>query len=181
MRKESTVPEVEVPAFTESMTERGKEVTEALLQKIGDYSFNKLEGVKTVDVVSPKWENRPKSNLVKWLMDKSDISLDDLAAALGYSPSYLNNKFHRDSFSLEDLIVVAYICGFSLTFTSNNPDQEKQESYQIDVKEFFSASDADTLMKIVEYEQNMKKRKKAEYDELKAKLEKLKAEFGFED
>ncbi len=181
MRKESAVPEVEVPVYVESMTERGKKVTEALLQEIGEYSFNKLDGVKTIDVVGPKWENRPKSNIVKWLMDKSDLSLDDLAEALGYSPSYLNNKLHRDSFSLDDLIVVAYICGYSLTFTSNNLDQENQESYQIDVKEYFSASNADALMKIVEYEQNMKERKKAEYDELKAKLEKLKAEFGFED
>jgi hypothetical protein len=49
------------------------------------------------------------------------------------------------------------------------------------VQDYFGSSNVDALKRLYEFEERLKARKKEEYDALKAKLEKLKAEYGFED
>lgn len=121
------------------------------------------------------------SDIVKWMMEKSGRTIADIAEALNCTTSYLNNKLHLDSFSLDDLIIVAYICGYTMTFTSNNPDAKERSIFQIDVQKYFGSSNVEALKRLYEYERRLKDRKKAEYDELKAKLEQMKTEYGFED
>ena len=66
------------------------------------------KNIALVEPVSDTWKNRPKANIVKWLMKQSGVGLEEVAAHLGCSVSYLNNKLSRESFSFEDLILAAY-------------------------------------------------------------------------
>ena len=164
-----------------STVESGRRIVENLLQEIGDTPLSQLKGIESVDIVSATWEERPKSNIVKWLMDKSGKSIEDIAESLGCSTTYMNNKLYRDSFSFDDMIIVAYVCGYAMTFTANNPDDKMRDTYQINVEKYFNSYDEDALKRLRAYEQKLRMQKKDEYEELKAKLEQLKVEYGFED
>ena len=72
--------------------------------------------IPMVEIVNGLWETRKKSNLIKWLMMQANLNMDSLAAFLGCTKQYLNNKFNRDSFSFEDIIVAAYACDYTITF-----------------------------------------------------------------
>ena len=167
--------------ISDAQIRRGKAYLDELLKEYGDTPLSQIAGMESVEAVSETWEDRPKSNIVKWMMEKSGRTLADIAEGLNCTTSYLNNKLHRDSFSLDDLIIVAYICGYTMTFTSNNPDAKERSTFQIDVQEYFGSSNVEALERLYEYERRLKDRKKAEYDELKAKLEQMKTEYGFED
>ena len=58
--------------------------------------------IPSVGLVNEIWDKRRKSNLVKWLMAKSNVSMEEMADYLDCSKQYLNNKFSRDCFSMED-------------------------------------------------------------------------------
>lgn len=58
------------------------------------------------------------SGKVKGLLFSNGKDHAGLAAALGISAQALSNKFYRDSFSSEDLIVVAEFVGCELAFLS---------------------------------------------------------------
>lgn len=158
-----------------------KEVLEQYIEEQGFAPLNHIEGVPSIEPVSKTWVHRQKSNIVKWLMSISTRSLEEVAAGIGCTEAYLNNKLQRDSFSVEDIIIIAYICGFGLTFTSITPDIEKRATYQIDVQEFFRLTHGPTLKKLLAYDKDLKERKKKDYEMLKIQLERMKAEFGFED
>ena len=149
--------------------------------RLEDMPFTRIEGLESITTLKSKWDDRPRSNIIKWLMDKSSRSLEEIAKGLGRSVGYLNNKIHRGSFSIDELIIVAYICGYTVTLTSNDPDEEEHTSYQIDVREYFGGYDEDVLRRLHSYEMSLKERKRAEYEDLKAQLEKMKTEYGFED
>lgn len=55
---------------------------------------------------------------VKGLLSTSGKDYSGLASALGISSQALSNKFYRDSFSTEDLIIVAEYVGCELAFLS---------------------------------------------------------------
>lgn len=78
-----------------------------------------------------KWSDRPKSVMVKTLMELGGVSRAAVAEALGCSVAYYDNKLHRGSFSLEDIYNVARRCGFSLAFVSENDDAK------IDISSFY--------------------------------------------
>ncbi len=148
---------------------RGKEAVEAFLKEYGDLPVNSLEPIY---IVSKTWENRPKANMVKWLMDKSGVSLDTLASYLGCSRQYLNNKLTRDSFSFDDLLIAAYACGFTFTLTSNEVKDGKQDVYRVDLGEYFKAS-PDVLDRIsnIKNENIIADNIRAEYQKKMAELE----------
>ena len=136
--------------------------------------------------VSDIWGGRPKSRLVKWLMDKGDRTLSDIASCLGCSTAYLNNKLHRDSFSFEELLVIAYICGYVVTLISNDTkgaEDSKREPYQIDVMEHLRAnqSNAKLLDSLVQFKKDEEEKRYIEYKKLKEKVERMKAEYGYQD
>lgn len=139
------------------------------LKEYGDLPVSKLEPIYTV---SKTWENRPKANMVKWLMDKSGVSLDTLASYLGCSRQYLNNKLTRDSFSFDDLVIAAYACGFTFTLTSNEVKDGKQDVYRVDLGEYFKAS-PDVLDRIsnIKNESVVADNLRAEYQKKMAELE----------
>ena len=136
---------------------------------------------KPVGSVSDTWKGRPKANLVKWLMQRSGTSLDNVAAYLGCSVNYLNNKLSRDSFSFDDLILVAYACGYTFVLTGNNEEVTNANSYRVDLLSFFEDNDPDTLSRISKIEDAKQQAARKEYEEKKTELERLKAKYGFDD
>ena len=58
------------------------------------------------------------SGKVKVLLSANGKDHSGLASALNISPQALSNKFYRDSFSSEDLIIVAEYVGCELAFLS---------------------------------------------------------------
>ena len=70
-----------------------------------------LEDVPKIPLVKDIWASRRKSNIVKWLMGQSGIPLEIVSKSIGKSNHYTNNKLMRDSFSFDNLIAIAYVCG----------------------------------------------------------------------
>ena len=149
-------------------------VTESMKKHMGDTAGRLgevLHDLESLDYVSETWKNRPKANIVKWLMNKSGTSLDTVAEYLGCSRQYLNNKLSRDSFSFDDLVIVAFACGYSFTLTSNDEDVANRTVYRVDVTDYFQNSDQETIDRI----KRLEKRKMEEaYAQIEAICEKLK-------
>ena len=57
-----------------------------------DIRKNAAKEIPSVELVNDIWRSRRKSNLVKWLMAKSNVSMDEMASYLDCSKQYLNNK-----------------------------------------------------------------------------------------
>lgn len=50
------------------------------------------------------------SEKVKYMMEKCYLSLDDISEYLGITTQSLRNKLNRDSFSINDLIIISHLC-----------------------------------------------------------------------
>ena len=136
--------------------------------------------IAAVEPVSDTWKNRPKANMVKWMMKQSGTSLEEIAAHLGCSVSYLNNKLTRESFSFEDLLLAAYACGYTFVLVNNNEEISSEDSFRVDLLKHFE-SEQEVLDRINAIEEEKKQAKRAEYEAKKAELARMKAEYGFED
>ena len=132
--------------------------------------------VPVVELVNGLWEKRKKSNLVKWLMMQAGLSMDSLADYYGCSKQYLNNKFNRDSFSFEDIVVASYACDYTLALLANDGSRQRK----VDAESFFD-KDAETWNRISGLKSKSADRKRAEYEQKKAELERMKQEYGFDD
>ena len=161
--------------------ERGKEIARQYDDAgINDIRTTDVErGRKYVDIISKTWTKRRKSNLVKWMMKDTGTSLDTVAEYLGCSKQYLNNKLNRDSFSFDDLVIVAYACDF--TFTLTRTDSKKVYVRQIDAVEHFKGYDNKTLERITGLKNGVRDTRRAEYEKKKAELEQMRIEYGFKD
>ena len=138
--------------------------------------------IAPLEPVSNTWKNRPKANMVKWMMKQSGTSLDKIAAYLGCSVSYLNNKLTRESFSFEDLLLAAYACGYTFVLVNNNEEISSEDSFRVDLLSHFDNEEGEkVLARINAIEEAKKQAKRAEYEAKKAELERMKAEYGFED
>ena len=69
---------------------------------------------------------------VKSVMSAGAVKSTTLASALGISTQALSNKFYRDSFSAEDLIIVAECANCELAFLS--ADGSKTVLNRADIK-----------------------------------------------
>ena len=173
----------------------GKKAIENLLreygnEKLSDISAKTIEEDKNyvnqfmrcygdipmVDLVSGTWEKRKKTNLIKWMMIKSNITVDKLAEFLGCSKQYLNNKFNRDSFSIDDLVIAAYACNYTIALLENDGSNQCRVS-----PENFFGEESDTWERISMLKNKCKDDKRAEYEQKKAELERMKKVYGFED
>ena len=123
--------------------------------------------------------------MVKWLMKRSGVGLDTIADYLGCSVSYLNTKLARDSFSFEDLILVAYACGYTFTLTDNAGEDEAV--YRVDILKHFDISDPKVWERINAIEERIltQNQRREEYEKkkaaLEAELERMKEEYGIKD
>lgn len=92
---------------------------ETKIKYIDDNDKDIVEAEKILEV-SERWANRKKSNLVEALRKEAGLDKKDVVGYLGVTKPYLENKLHRDSFSFEDIIIVAYACGFVLSMDNEN-------------------------------------------------------------
>ena len=139
------------------------------------------KNIAPIDTVSGTWEDRPKANMVKWLMKQSGASLETVAAHLGCTVSYLNNKLTRDSFSFDDLILVAYACGYTFVLVNNNEEVDSPDSFRVDLMQYFKGSNPEALERINKIEEDRQRARREEYEAKKAELERMKKEYGIED
>ena len=51
-----------------------------------------------IELTDPKWVDRPKSNLVNWLLKNSNAKREELAMLLGITRAAFDNKMTRNSF-----------------------------------------------------------------------------------
>lgn len=150
--------------------EKGKQLVDSFIEKYGDLPLSEL----------PKFipdEDKTKTALIKKMLDDSNTSIDTLAKYLDCKPQSLRNKMFRNSFSIDDLIICAHVCNFSVVLKNNATNVDAV----IDIVEFFKPLDDDVLVRISDLDKESKAAKRAEYDRLKAQLDKMKAELGFEE
>ena len=62
------------------------------------------------------------ANKVKALLNLKNKDRAGLAAHLGISNQALNNKFYRDSFSVEDIIKIADYTGVTVAFVAEDTE-----------------------------------------------------------
>lgn len=121
-----------------------------------------------IELTDPRWADRPKSNLVNWLSKNSNVNRKELAVLLNVSDAYFENKMTRNSFSLEDILLAADLCNFSLALVS----KKDRSVHELNFREFVGD--------ISEQSERFLSMKRAEYDQLKEKAKKLEEEFGFQ-
>ena len=127
-----------------------------------------------IELSGERWAERKKSSFVKWLISYSDVSKDAICEVLNISMPYFNNKITRNSFSFEDLITIAYMCGFKFSLESLSGESK----VEIGLKDFLSEEEFDRV------QSSLNKRaaeKHEEYLKKKKELELLKEKYGYED
>ena len=162
-------------------------VVATLMAKYTNFLINKKTA--PVNPVSDTWKARPKANMVKWMMKQSGVGLETIAEHLGCQVNYLNTKLARDSFSFEDLIIVAYACGYTFVLANNNGGEEPV--FRVDIIRHFENREPEVLERINAIEERAQtqaarreeyeKRKaeiEEEYAKQKAELERMRAEYG---
>ena len=134
------------------------------------------------------WKNRPKTYLIKWLMEKGDITVNEAAVALGISKACFNNKLNRNSFSIEETIALAYTCGYEMTFRVYD-DSIDQETGTLFVSPAMFCDDKvyERINKVYEMRKNRidkaneVKRHKDEYLRMKNELAEFKLKYNIKD
>ena len=109
-----------------------------------------------IELTDERWINRKKSNLVKWFLLNSETSVETLCEGLGYTKAYFNNKITRDSFSFEDLVAIAYLCGFKFAISSWDENLKREIRY-------FDILDEEASDRVYKTMQNVNKCRHDEY------------------
>ena len=92
-----------------------------------------------------------KKKLVKYLIQHSPNNIDynECSKYLGCSLAYFNNKMHRGSFSFEDILIIAFACGFHRITFENDPT----DYMYLNILQFFdSMPDVFTRLEVKEDE-----------------------------
>lgn len=134
------------------------------------------------------WESRPKSNLVKWLMQYGNVTYDEAAIVLNISKSYFNNKLHRNSFSFEDIVAIAQVCGYELAFRAYDSSIDKDHDALGALPAMFCDSEVyERINKVYEMREERKRKDEEklhyqeEYLRMKQELAEYKTKYGIKD
>lgn len=122
-----------------------------------DVYFKHMEDHSITERMDKTWGNRPKSKIVKSLMEVGHLNGRAVAEKLGVSVQYFNNKLHRNSWSFEDLIQVADACGYSFVLMPTDAAHMVMLDQRVDVyedgyKDGYNQAKAEMLKKIKEME-----------------------------
>ena len=123
---------------------------------------------------------KPQAKIIKFMMDEAKIDIPVLARFLNCQPQSLRNKFNRDSFSIDDLVVTAYACGFNILLKKDGSTNEDEDRV-INPETYLKSRGDDAWDRIFALKNKDYVSKRAEYDELKARLAELDKEFQFGD
>ena len=121
---------------------------------------------------------KERTDLIKWMMKKSGASIEIMVGYLNCgSKQYFNNKCHRNSFSIDDLILAAHACGFDILLTN----KDGTIAISLDPSTYFGEGRTDIRERIKTMDEKTKdwREKHAEYEQLKARLKQMKEEYGF--
>lgn len=103
------------------------------------------------------------SEKVKYMMAKCSLNLDDISEYLGITTQSLRNKLNRDSFSINDLIIISHLCHAelnikfedaeikSVTFELNDlPKEDYERLKDLDLKKIQNAYESlrETILKL---------------------------------
>ena len=128
-----------------------------------------------------------KSGIIKKMMKNAGIDIHCLAEYLGCEDQSLRNKFSRDSFSIDDLVITTYACGYSVYIVSDNEkdvvvmhdaNYKRKEAFFIDPKTYFSNSKKEIWERIERLKRCSIIEKTKEYEFLKRRLNELEKELG---
>lgn len=64
------------------------------------------------------------SKIVKQILIENKMPIKDIAEKMGIKPQSLSNKISRDSFTLEDVLIIADILACDVKFTMRNTGKE---------------------------------------------------------
>ena len=64
------------------------------------------------------------AKVIKQIMYEQNVSVGQLASALGIQPQSLSNKLYRDSFSFDDVVRIADILGSDVKITIRKTGKE---------------------------------------------------------
>lgn len=64
------------------------------------------------------------AKVIKQIMYEQNVSVSQLASALGIQPQSLSNKLYRDSFSFDDVVRIADILGSDVKITIRETGKE---------------------------------------------------------
>lgn len=122
-----------------------------------------------------RWKTRKKSLLVRAMFSRGK-GLKEIVPYLGISEPYFFNKLTRNSWSFEDLMIIADAEGLHFGLIDDNSELQ----FSIKFEDWFRDYDD----KVLEREQSLKAKvreeKRKEYEELKAKLDAMNKTYGFE-
>ena len=111
-------------------------------------------------------DGKTSSAVIREMMDNAKINQKELAEFLGCQPQSLSNKFLRNSFSIDDFIITAFACDYSLILHNKKRGTDRE----LTPEDFFQSKDPGTLARINE----LKKEKiKNRISELRKELEEL--------
>jgi len=134
------------------------------------------------------WNNRPKSYLVKWLMLYGNVACDEAAIALNISKSYFNNKLNRNTFSFEDIVAIAHLCGYEIGFKAYDDSIDEDHSAFVATPKIFCDNEIyERINKIYELrEEKIRKDEEKlhhqkEYLRMKQELAEYKTKYGIKD
>ena len=125
------------------------------------------------------YNNRKRSKLVKTLILLTGTSLEDISFVLGISVPYLNTKCERNSFSMDELITIAHLCGyeFQLKPLATNTGAE---DLKFKFEEWFD-NDPETLKRFHDLKKNKIKQAREEYLAIQKQLADMKEKYHFKD
>lgn len=114
-------------------------------------------------------DNKKLSKIAKTIMNEGSIKDRKIIGSIfGTSKQYIDCKFHRDSFSFRDLVLLGYVNGCKFEFRSGN------KRFVINPEKFLDVEDIEVANKLL-------KMKRKEYESLKEQLAEMKKKYGFEN
>lgn len=148
--------------------------------KLGETTYkmvNEYKDIPIIELVKPMWKNRKKTNLIKWLMQKGNLTVKELSLYLDLSEGVLNSKITRGSFTFDEILIAAYAAGQSFIIM----DDCTSESYRIDPIDWFSGYEDKVKEHIQKQRTESYLKKKAELEAQLAELAELKEKYGIKD
>ena len=124
-----------------------------------------------------KDKSKTKASILRFFLENSNLSIEVMAEYLGCQTQSLRNKLARNTVSLDDLIIAAYACDYSVSLHNN----KTEEDFYIDVRDYFDADKAtQTRLEHLKSQADISY-KRREYERLKAYVSEMEKKYGFSE
>lgn len=113
-------------------------------QKLIEAGKNFFDAQKNRRISDLLNDGKTSSAVIREMMDNSKLSQKELAEFLNCQPQSLSNKFLRNSFSIDDFIITAFACDYSLILHNKKRGTDKE----LTPEDFFQSKSPETLARI---------------------------------